>query len=460
MSHSTPWDRSTAGPTAALRALGSAALLAVVAVAAPAGSAVGATAPDPAREGLTDRALDAPATAPEPSVPDAEFEALRIVEAADVRARSGELEAAADGYRSAIDVLEQAYGIFDPALIQPVARLGRVYLEMGRYDEALEATGRARHLHRINYGLHDLGQIEHVETAIAALLRRGDIEAAQEQKEYVFGLRQRAFGESYDMLPGIRDMVRWYRSRYDIARARDLLDEGIEILEDSGRVRTREMAELLTEYAETLKAEKFPDPGAPTEDVSFSFGTGGPQPRTDLPPTGPQINPVVGGRRALERARDVIDALPDATPEERAQARLRLGDWYLLFEKWSRAHDQYTEAASILQASPRTADLAMLEQPHPILFPSIEPPDPPGLGSAAEPRPGHIEVSFRVTERGRVRSVEVTESVPEGLMDFRTRRVIRSARFRPRFQDGEPVDSDPQTFRYEFTYFVQPGDSG
>ena len=44
-------------------------------------------------------------------------------------------------------------------------------------------------------------------------------------------------------------------------------------------------------------------------------------------------------------------------------------------------------------------------------------------------------------------------SDPAGLMDFRTRKAIKAARFRPRFENGEPVETPGVEYRHEFVYY-------
>jgi TonB family protein len=65
---------------------------------------------------------------------------------------------------------------------------------------------------------------------------------------------------------------------------------------------------------------------------------------------------------------------------------------------------------------------------------------------------GYVEVEFIVGTYGRPLQVEVTDSEPPGLLDVHVARRVKEFRYRPMMRDGEPVNSDVQTFRHEFRY--------
>ena len=61
-------------------------------------------------------------------------------------------------------------------------------------------------------------------------------------------------------------------------------------------------------------------------------------------------------------------------------------------------------------------------------------------------------MEYDVSDRGQVAAVRVTEANPTGLIDFRMRRYVRLARFRPRFESGKPAGALALTYRHNFTY--------
>ena len=88
-----------------------------------------------------------------------------------------------------------------------------------------------------------------------------------------------------------------------------------------------------------------------------------------------------------------------------------------------------------------------------LYFPVPENPRPPPATDRAEKTMGHVTLSFGVGTSGRIRSLATADSQPPKLMDFRVRRSMRSAIFRPRLVDGEPIVAEDQTYTHEFEYF-------
>ena len=73
--------------------------------------------------------------------------------------------------------------------------------------------------------------------------------------------------------------------------------------------------------------------------------------------------------------------------------------------------------------------------------------------SPADLRTGRIEVTYNVTNRGRVRDLR-TEAFPAEFTDIQrmTHREIRSRIHRPRTVDGLPVATEGMVFEHEFQY--------
>jgi protein TonB len=52
---------------------------------------------------------------------------------------------------------------------------------------------------------------------------------------------------------------------------------------------------------------------------------------------------------------------------------------------------------------------------------------------------GHVQVEFVVGIDGKVRSVEVTDSIPEGVFDAAALRAVKQWQFKPGAKGGQPV---------------------
>ncbi len=65
-----------------------------------------------------------------------------------------------------------------------------------------------------------------------------------------------------------------------------------------------------------------------------------------------------------------------------------------------------------------------------------------------------------MTPLGEVTDLKTVASEPEGMMDFKVRRGMRVARFRPRLDGDAPVASPNQIYRHTFTYYPSAESAG
>ncbi|MEM8660663.1 MAG: hypothetical protein AAGF35_07255 [Pseudomonadota bacterium] len=139
-----------------------------------------------------------------------------------------------------------------------------------------------------------------------------------------------------------------------------------------------------------------------------------------------------------------------ASSEEAANALVSLGDWQMWYEKRDQATETYRFAMAELaqQDGDQQKVEDLLEKPVPL-------PDMTGLSSLPTPVStdrGDILLEFGINSRGRV--VDLTRLDDNDEMDARAIRLMRNLRatkFRPRFENGEPVETDNLVRAYEIT---------
>src|SRR5262249_7292263 len=132
-----------------------------------------------------------------------------------------------------------------------------------------------------------------------------------------------------------------------------------------------------------------------------------------------------------------------------------LADWYLLFDKPTRATPVYVHARQLMRDKAALSDEEIAGYFEPtVLYRPIpsNPPSPPPQ-ARTNPTQGHVEVAFSVTDQGIVGDMKPVSSEPEGLMDMKVRRGMRAARFRPRFVGDTPVAATNLTYRHTFIYY-------
>ena len=362
------------------------------------------------------------------------------------------------------------HGQWDMRNVAVLAELGRVQQALGNLRPADGLYRQALHVTRVNQGLHDLSQVDILQDLTEVQVELGDYETANQIQEYALYIQQRTHGQgSPATLPGLYRLAEWWRRTGNIFSARALYEQAVRIIEANYGPRDIRLVDALHGIAGTYRQERYPTRPlvAPEEnDFTVTSQTGGMGAMGAQTPfvddTRMRLNHYGQGEEALLRIVEIVDGQPGVTPRERAQARLELGDWYIVFDKWSAAFEAYAEVRELLLEA--GWDPSRLEEffgrPTRLVFPIPEPPRRPGPGSPMVAMQGYVEVVYDVSERGRVGRVDVVDSRPDGLLDFRTRKAIRSARFRPRFEDGEAVATEDMRYRHEFVYFEAPEESG
>jgi tetratricopeptide (TPR) repeat protein len=399
------------------------------------------------------------------SQPEGQDSLARQVNLGSIQQRNGEYAAAIETFESALDGIEDAHGVWDLRNVEALAGLGAAYRGLGRYDEAIDYYERALYINRMNLGLHDTSQIPMLDELTATLAEIDQWERANEIQEYVFYVQQRAIGaRSPAILPALYRMAEWYRKTGGIYQARALYEDAVEIIEGAYGPEDIRLVEALHGIAMTYRLERYPLLGEgpePPKDEEFAFATANPAMReldmvTDSRAT---VNRFGAGERALIRAVEIYDKHPGIPARERVEALLNLGDWFLIFDKWNPAFETYSRARDLLLADGwEPAEVtALFADPLPLVFPLPPGPGAPASGSVERMR-GYIDISYDVTDRGRVRDVDIVAADPEGLMDFRTRKAVKAARFRPRFVDGQPTETTDIQYRHSFVYYADASD--
>lgn len=158
-----------------------------------------------------------------------------------------------------------------------------------------------------------------------------------------------------------------------------------------------------------------------------------------------------GGVRALS-AKLANTRRYGESPEAVASVIAELADWYLMFGAFGRAMDTYEEAAAHLRETENgeARVAAMFSTETPIPLPAFVPNANvyEGLSNIR----GHFDVHVRINRFGGVRDFEVVGSSPNATdaIEKRLKKFVYQSRFRPRYIDGEWLESDDFTIRYEF----------
>ena len=358
--------------------------------------------------------------------------------------------------------VERATSRYDPALVAPLTMLGDALGGASKYKDALSAYQQARHITRITDGLHTTHQVDLLYREADTYASMGKMEKANDRQEYAYATLLRNYGPvSPDLIPGIYHLAAWYQRTSNPFGARDLYERAVEILERNKGATDASLIEALRGLAKSYKDEAFPLNELHDQKLPGAL------PPTDL--YGPNGQPVIlivnrfgPGEVALLEVVKITTANPNATPLDVALEEIDLADWYLLFDKETRAIPVYVHARQIMRERAGMNDdqiAVYFGQPTVLYRPIPDNPSAPPEALRSNPTQGHVELGYIVTELGHVEDMKTVSSEPEGMMDLKVRRGFRVARFRPRFDGDNPVISSNQIYRYTFTYFPRPEDS-
>lgn len=342
---------------------------------------------------------------------------------------------------------------YDPKLAEPLLIRGDAKFGLGDFPGALDDYARSVHVSRVNSGLHHPDQIPAVYREANTLKHIGKLQAASGREEYAYEVLRNHYGAySPKILPGLYHLAEWHTRTNNPFAARRLFAQAKLIIESSEDEMSANLIKPLRGLALTHRMERFPpyyasrrsDPVSTTVNGAPELYRGG-QPIT--------LNNFPAGEKALKRIVRIREVTGETEPVAWAEAIIDLADWNLLFEKYKTAEQFYQHAELLLAKAHEGAAKSAFAKPELLHFPEPSNPKAPPEARRGEPQTGHVTLSYSVTARGTVANLETLDSQPEGLMDFRVRKSMRAARFRPPMVDGQLIAATDQTFRHEYRYY-------
>jgi tetratricopeptide (TPR) repeat protein len=381
------------------------------------------------------------------SIADILSEADPALQQIEAQIEAGEYAATRGWLEARIETIEDGSNRYDPDLVRPVTLLGDVLAGQGDIVGALDQFGRAVHIERVNSGLVSPAQVQIVYRQAQAYRQMGDFEQANNREEYAWHVLRRTY-EPYDeaLLPGVFHLAQWYTTMNNVFSARAAYEHATDIYSAHGKAGSPEIIPALEGLADTYKFERFP----PVYYARGSFANNAGSASTNRAyPTMISVNNFPAGERALQTIVRIRQNYAHST-EEIAKSMLQLADWYLLFEKTRRSDPLYQHAYELLAMVPEFDAVGYFAEPKLLHFPL---PSDPAYDSGTETL-GFVEVAYDITDTGHIRSLKTVASEPDGLMEFRVRKSMRAARYRPVLIDGVRINSPNRSFRHEFTYYI------
>lgn len=346
-------------------------------------------------------------------------------------------------------------------LVEPLVLKGDALRVLGYYAAALETYDDARAIQRRHFGLHDLEQVDILYKEAETYYEQEEYTSANDRHEYAFSIYIRKFGtDSPEILPGLFTLADWYMHTDNIFTARGLYEKALTdfSLEETTEIEHRIRA--LSGLAQTYQQERFRPPEYTAKSEKFT-----PRPYGSI--NHPEhyyaeLNDFSKGEEALLELVRINLSKEDQTSSALADAKLKLADWYLLFEKYEKAAVVYKDIWDTLEG---TEQFAFVEEhmtsPKILYKPLPDDPEPPKRETTIPTveLEGRIEIALTVTERGKTKKIKQISSHPGQMLARATRQTASNSIYRPAFVDGIATTTDNVQFLHTFPYYTSARNS-
>ena len=377
----------------------------------------------------------------------------------------GQLRQQSPDYRfqAAIMDLESRFGGYAAGLAEQLSGLGAAYQTRGSHLEAAAVLKRALHLARVNYGLHSPEQIPILQQLIHNLISSGDYQTADERYDYLYRLQHRIFGPAAPQISvAMLERARWEEQAYFLlpdketafGRLLAMWELYVQVLnrvirqEGSFSPKLLEPLHglLITQYLISTYA------GGQGGGIEVSAGLSRSVPAQDQFDA-VRVSNYRRGQKVLASLRELHTHNEPAASPLPAESLLELGDWHLWHRKQAPARLAYQQAWDELTLLEDREELLQQHFGKPVLLPTLSGYNK-DLGAPATIK-GHVEVSFTITESGRVADLDTinTEWVDgEGRQASPSKllRRLRKTIWRPRLLGRVPVTTENMVMRYAF----------
>lgn len=353
-------------------------------------------------------------------------------------------------YLNTIREIENQYGAYDPLLIEQLIGLGIAQKSQGNHSQATEVFKRALHIKRIGDGLYSMQQIPILEYLIKSQIALDDWQSAANNLDYLYELQRYNYEDNNpDNLEVLIRLVQLYLLNYkqsdylealiQLSNANSVNRQIIKIIEKNYGPTDKRLADFLLIEAET--------------DYSFLYAWSKVTANLDSNKRHilakikiPTANPYRDGFDALERRFDLLWSDSSIPLQVKLDALVQIGDWLFLFERKEAALRIYSKVQSLVESNmelePFIADL--FNKPHAFDFglPHITGPVAPSAEHS------YIDISFNVTEEGRMQNIQIVESDISNITTSDLAAEVKDLRYRPRIVNGVPVNTEGVTYRH------------
>jgi TonB family protein len=357
--------------------------------------------------------------------------------------RLRDFKTAEETFLRTVKIVEDSGGGADRALLRPLHGLGATYFATGQYEDASLILKRALDLSRNLDGLFNVEQMSILDPLIDSLVALDRHDDAERAYDYAIRVAETAYGKAdLHLLRPLDRSAHWQEKMGRYTTARVLYARALQIAEQAGEGSSLRTVDPLEGIARTYRLEYVNggDTGLGQTSLTDPFA---PLPEFDPSIENSQrLNP--DGERAILLALRAIDKAQPADHMRRGLALVELGDWYVSGGVIPRGLQAYREAWKEFELGGSTEALAaprQLAYRAPLASVTRSKADRDNMEEH------FVEVTFTVTKEGRTTDVTTSETDASESQQKAVLAAVRKARYAPRLENGEPVDTTGLTFR-------------
>jgi TonB family protein len=368
--------------------------------------------------------------------------------------------AAEAAFTEALALLDQHGGVASASLLDPLRGLGYTLAASGRHAEAIPHLDRALLINRRSFGLFDGGQQNVLRQLGESLLKTGRAAEAERHVNYLMQIGERTYGRRDPrQVPILCFAGSWHAETGNYSAARLIFRHAIDIVDKKLGPQDPASVEPLRQLANTYLQELYVSTLGIRTQSRERMPTDADGSSNDQKPINPRYLSS-DGEKALDRALKILASQPPSANDTLVATLIQMGDWYQVKHQTEKAMGYYRRAAALnkskvstndsIATSPASPQAAPLSFPVRVYYPT------PLLATRNVTLPAEqvderfVEVQFTVSGAGDVQNAKVTEQNGTSRQASEALQAIRAARFRPKFVDGEPVETTGMTNREVF----------
>jgi len=361
-------------------------------------------------------------------------------------------------YENAIEKLESTEGVYSDKLAQELANLADIYQKQEKHDLAITTFNRSLHLNRINDGLYSKAQLPILDKIITSLKKQKKWKQVHEKYNYLYWLNNRNFSEQdEDMLPVLVKIANWNLTSYamsysqspaqDLYNAHYLYKKALSISEtvygqfDKRNIYILNNKMIINYFFATFDISQINS--NLIDNTEYTTTTNYQNQIISLKRTS-----FTNGRDTILNEIDILENQQEPDYFTISNVKLKLADWYLLFEKRQSAMRLYNEAYqfAILNDDENTFTEDLFQKP--IALPYL-----PNLTTNTRENISkdkllsntkYIQASFDVTRHGRAKNIQVVNSNMKESTRLRSLALksLRHTKFRPKLVKGIAIKTE------------------